>query len=148
MKRVRRNRQIVVHRPQQTLTLWTRVPLGPWERVGNYNISTGVAGLETPAGRYEIINGSQCPEYQYPDSDWVPVELRGVRFPCGVPENPIVSRWLGLGGDDKIANIGIHGTRSVDLIGEQASHGCIRMKPNAVIELYDKVGLQTTVLIV
>jgi lipoprotein-anchoring transpeptidase ErfK/SrfK len=148
MKKVRRNRQIVVHRPGQVLTLWSRRPLGPWTRVKNYNISTGVAGLETPAGRYEIINGSRCPEYQYPDSDWVPPELRGVRFPCGAKDNPIVDRWLGLGGDEDIANIGIHGTRTVELIGEQASHGCIRMKGEAVCDLYDRVGLQTTVLIV
>ena len=41
----------------------------------------------------------------------------------------------------------IHGTSEEGLLGSPASHGCIRMKNKAVIELYKKVKIGTLVLI-
>jgi lipoprotein-anchoring transpeptidase ErfK/SrfK len=41
----------------------------------------------------------------------------------------------------------IHGTQEEGLIGVKASHGCIRMFNNDVIELYKKVNIGTKVLI-
>ena len=42
----------------------------------------------------------------------------------------------------------IHGTQEEGLIGSKASHGCIRMFNNDVIELYKMVKEGTKVLIV
>ena len=39
----------------------------------------------------------------------------------------------------------IHGTQEEGLIGEPASHGCIRMKNNDVVELFDLVTINTLV---
>ena len=41
----------------------------------------------------------------------------------------------------------IHGTSEEGRLGKPASHGCIRMKNKAVIELYDKIKIGTLVLI-
>jgi hypothetical protein len=41
----------------------------------------------------------------------------------------------------------IHGTPEEGLIGKPASHGCVRMKNNEVIELFDLVQVNTPVLI-
>ncbi len=41
----------------------------------------------------------------------------------------------------------IHGTSEEGRLGTPSSHGCIRMKNKAVIELYDKINIGTLVLI-
>lgn len=65
----------------------------------------------------------------------------------------ILSRILWLDGLEKRnANtwgryIYIHGTNDERLLGRPASHGCVRLSNQAVIELYDVVPLGTTVWI-
>lgn len=65
--------------------------------------------------------------------------------------DPIVSRILWLGGaDDATKNaysrcIYIHGTAAESRVGEPASYGCIRMRSVDVIDLYDNVGVGSTV---
>lgn len=41
----------------------------------------------------------------------------------------------------------IHGTPEEGLIGQPASHGCIRMKNNEIIELFEKITVGTLVII-
>lgn len=41
----------------------------------------------------------------------------------------------------------IHGTNHEGQIGEPASHGCIRMRNSDLMELFDRVGLDTPVMI-
>ena len=43
------------------------------------------------------------------------------------------SRWLGL----DLPHYGIHGTNEPQSIGQEASHGCIRLAKPDVEELYD-----------
>ncbi|MBC8265697.1 MAG: L,D-transpeptidase [Flavobacteriales bacterium] len=70
----------------------------------------------------------------------------------------VTSRILWLEGLEKGKNKGegidsykryiyIHGTSEEGRLGKPASHGCIRMKNKAVIELFDKVKIGTLVLI-
>jgi lipoprotein-anchoring transpeptidase ErfK/SrfK len=49
--------------------------------------------------------------------------------------------------DSYSRSIYIHGTPEEGLIGQPASHGCIRMKNKDVIELFDKVKAGTYVII-
>ena len=53
----------------------------------------------------------------------------------------------GQGVDSYSRYIYIHGTHEEGLIGEKASHGCIRMLNNDVIDLYDYVNIGTEVYI-
>lgn len=41
----------------------------------------------------------------------------------------------------------IHGTNHEGQIGEPASHGCIRMRNSDLVELFDRVGVETPVII-
>ncbi|MCB1638265.1 MAG: L,D-transpeptidase, partial [Thiothrix sp.] len=41
----------------------------------------------------------------------------------------------------------IHGTDEEGRLGAPASHGCIRMSNRAVVELFDRVGVDTLVVI-
>ncbi|EJP73463.1 MAG: ErfK/YbiS/YcfS/YnhG [SAR86 cluster bacterium SAR86B] len=53
----------------------------------------------------------------------------------------------GKGVDSYSRYIYIHGTHEEGLIGEKASHGCIRMLNNDVIDLYNYVNIGTEVYI-
>jgi lipoprotein-anchoring transpeptidase ErfK/SrfK len=81
------------------------------------------------------------------------------RVPLG-PEDPlpstedlVMSRILWLDGlDEHNANtrdrfIYIHGTKHEDKIGSPASHGCIRMRNDDVVELFELVDETTPVVI-
>ncbi len=106
-----------------------------------YGIAVGMAGLDTPAGRYRIQNKQVDPAWHVPRSPWAG-SLQGQVIPGGAPNNPLKARWLG------IANgVGIHGTAEEWSIGSRASHGCIRMRVSDVKDLYPRVPVGTAVLI-
>jgi len=107
----------------------------------SYGIAVGMAGLDTPAGRYAIQNKQVDPAWHVPNSAWAG-SLAGQVIPGGAPNNPLRARWLG------IANgVGIHGTAEDWSIGTRASHGCIRMHVSDVIDLYPRVPVGSPVLI-
>lgn len=75
-----------------------------------------------------------------------------------LPDDIITSRilWLkgmeagvnsGEGVDSHARYIYIHGTPEEDRIGQPASHGCVRMKNEDVIQLFDQVSENCRVLI-
>ena len=75
-----------------------------------------------------------------------------------LPEDVIMARILRLQGLEPGVNRGgdvdsaqryiyIHGTSEEDRIGTPASHGCIRMRNRDVIELYDLVDVDCSVII-
>ena len=68
--------------------------------------------------------------------------LAGRVIPGGTPQNPLKARWMGI-----YDGAGIHGTDQVGSLGTAASHGCIRMAIPEVIELYDKVPVNTPVYV-
>ena len=53
------------------------------------------------------------------------------------------------GGDVDTQNryIYIHGTNQIDVLGQAASAGCIRLDPGNVIDLYERVDVGCCVLI-
>ncbi len=106
-----------------------------------YPIAVGQVGFETPPGVYPVENKAVDPAWHVPNSAWAG-DLAGQVIPGGAPNNPLVARWLGIGGGR-----GIHGTNQPQSIGTKASHGCIRMLVDDVKELYDKVDVATPVYI-
>ena len=127
---------IVVDRGGFRLSLYRNLKLAK-----TYKIAVGQAGLETPAGLYHIQNKAVNAAWHVPNSDWAG-SLAGQVIPGGAPNNPLKARWMGI-----FAGAGIHGTDQVGSLGTAASHGCIRMAIPDVIELYDKVQVQTPVYI-
>jgi lipoprotein-anchoring transpeptidase ErfK/SrfK len=126
---------VTVDRNHFRLRLFKRLRIA-----ASYPIAVGRAGLETPAGIYHVQERQVNPSWHVPNASWAG-SLAGQVIPPG-PNDPIVARWLGLGG-----GVGIHGTNEPFSIGSRASHGCIRMLVSDVIALYPRVPLGTTVYI-
>ena len=127
---------ITVDRTNFKLRLFKKLKL-----VEEYGIAVGMAGLETPAGLYNVQNKAVDPAWSVPNSAWAG-SLAGQVIPGGTPQNPLKARWLGI-----YDGAGIHGTDATYSIGTNASHGCIRMLIPDVIELYDQVPVGAPVYI-
>jgi lipoprotein-anchoring transpeptidase ErfK/SrfK len=106
-----------------------------------YKIAVGRQGLESSPGRYKIQEKVVNPPWHAPNDAWAG-SLAGQTIPAGDPRNPLVARWMGYHDGE-----GIHGTKDIASLGEQASHGCIRMSPKAVKELYKQVKVGTPVFL-
>jgi lipoprotein-anchoring transpeptidase ErfK/SrfK len=130
------NTVITIDRPNFKLRLFKGLKFRK-----SYRIAVGMAGVETPAGRYAIQNKQVNPAWHVPNSAWAG-SLAGQVIPGGAPNNPLKARWMG------IANgVGIHGTAEAWSIGTRASHGCIRMHVPDVIDLFRRVPVGAPVLI-
>lgn len=127
---------LTVNRSSFELTLWKDL-----EPAKTYTVAIGTQGFDTPAGLYNIESKAVDPAWNVPDSDWAG-DLAGTVVPGGVPENPLKARWLGI-----YAGAGIHGTDDIGSLGSAASHGCVRMDVNDVIELYDQVPVGAPIYI-
>jgi lipoprotein-anchoring transpeptidase ErfK/SrfK len=127
---------LTVDRSGFRITLYKRL-----RRALTFPIAVGQAGLETPAGRYEIHNKAVNPAWSVPNSAWAG-SLAGSVIPGGAPNNPLKARWLGI-----YDGVGVHGTDARYSIGSNASHGCIRMLVEDVIKLYDQVPVGTPIFI-
>jgi lipoprotein-anchoring transpeptidase ErfK/SrfK len=126
---------VLVSRETFRLRLYKHLKL-----VKTYPIAVGQAGLETPAGEYDINDKQVNPSWYVPNSPWAGA-LAGRVIPPG-PADPIKSRWLGF-----YDGAGIHGTTEDWSIGTAASHGCIRMHIWDVEDLYDRVPLHTPIYV-
>ena len=116
-----------------------------------FGVGTEEGSLKTPTGRFRVAQkiGSGMPSGTI-FVGRVPLEAGELLPPT---EDLVMSRILWLDGlDGHNANtrdrfIYIHGTRHEDKIGEAASHGCVRMRNEDVIELFELVGEGTPVVI-
>ena len=126
---------ILVSRETFTLRLYKQLKL-----VKTYGIAVGRAGLDTPAGLYDINDKQANPWWHVPNSAWAG-DLAGRVIPPG-PDDPIKSRWMGF-----FNGAGIHGTSEDWSIGSAASHGCIRMHIWDVEDLYDRVPLHSPIYV-
>jgi lipoprotein-anchoring transpeptidase ErfK/SrfK len=116
-----------------------------------YGLGSEEGSMKTPAGRFRIAEkiGSDLPiETAFKSRQ--PVALTPEMLQ---DDDLIMSRILWLDGmEPENANaypryIYIHGTNHEDLIGEPASHGCVRMRNSDVAELFELVDVGTEVVI-
>ena len=77
----------------------------------------------------------------HPDRDWI---LTRILWLAGLEPG----KNLGAEVDTQARYIYIHGTPDTEPMGVPASHGCIRMRNEALIELFDQVTVATQVRIV
>jgi L,D-transpeptidase YbiS len=98
----------------------------------------------TPRGEFRVIGKAENPEWTKPD--WAYVESKE---PVPPPEDPArkVAGELGA----YVLNLGdgylIHGTKREDLLGQPASHGCVRLGAADLKKLYETVPVNTRVYI-
>jgi lipoprotein-anchoring transpeptidase ErfK/SrfK len=101
--------------------------------VMNEKIGVGTQDTPTPNGRYYIKELLQPPK---PDGIYGPFAYGLSGF------SPVLQSFNG--GD---GTIGIHGTNKPELLGTRASHGCIRMRNEAISQLTKFLPLGTPVII-
>lgn len=89
--------------------------------VKHYQIGIGKDG-SSPVGTFTVKNKQVDPTYFGPD---------GV-VANDDPENPLGERWIDIGD-----SFGIHGTNEPDSIGKAESRGCLRLRHDDIVELYD-----------
>ena len=111
------------------------------ELVRSYQVAVGEPRYPTPMGSFTVQTKQVDPPWNVPQSDWAG-ELAGQTIPGGDPCNPLKARWIGFNG-----SVGFHGTASIGSLGTAASHGCVRMSPADVIDLYERVEVGTPVLV-
>ncbi len=112
-------------------------------RVRTYPIGIGDEGADTPLGTFRVIEKIKHPAW------YVPASIRKEKpelpevVPPG-PNNPMGAYALRL----SLKTILIHGTDIPWGIGRRVSHGCLRLYPEDIKELFHIVPINTKVTIV
>ncbi|HET7464834.1 MAG TPA: L,D-transpeptidase [Longimicrobium sp.] len=121
-----------------------------WQAVVGTGTGTRLEGagqkweFSTPRGMFRIQRKEKNPKWYVPD--WAYVERKE---PVPDPDDP--KRWeVGMLGTTAMflgEGIAVHGTNHPELLGQDVSHGCIRMTNEAARYLYHQVDVGTPVFI-
>lgn len=106
-----------------------------------YGIGVGREGFAW-SGVETITRKAEWPDWT-PPSDMLKRRPDLPTHMAGGPDNPLGARALYLGS----SLYRIHGTNQPETIGTNISSGCIRMMNSDVIDLYDRVGVGTKVIV-
>ncbi|MDI5986096.1 L,D-transpeptidase family protein [Halomonas sp. M4R5S39] len=115
--------------------------------VETYPISVGRDGFATPVGVTKTTVKVKDPAWSPPSSMREEAAARGEPAPEVVPpgpDNPLGRHAILLG----LPSYLIHGTNKPDGVGMRASRGCIRMFPEDIESLYERVPSGTKVNII
>jgi lipoprotein-anchoring transpeptidase ErfK/SrfK len=107
-----------------------------------YGIGVGKPGF-TWAGEKKITAKREWPDWT-PPAEMLQRRPDLPHFMAGGPENPLGARAMYLGS----TLYRIHGSNEPWTIGHAVSSGCIRMRNEDVIDLYDKVKVGTKVMVI
>lgn len=108
----------------------------------SYRCAVGRPGYETPYGNYKIVSKQHNSTWHNPGSAWA------ANMPATIgpgPSNPMGVHKIGI----NVSGIYFHGIPASEFssIGSAASHGCMRMLPRDVADLYKRVKVGTLVYI-
>jgi lipoprotein-anchoring transpeptidase ErfK/SrfK len=106
-----------------------------------YGIGVGRQGF-TWSGAETITRKAEWPDW-IPPTEMIARQPYLPRWVGGGPGNPLGARALYLGNTD----YRIHGTNDPTTIGKRVSSGCIRLQNADVIDLYQRVGIGTKVVV-
>ena len=100
--------------------------------VATYPVAVGKSNHETPTGDFQVRRIIWNPSWTPPDAEWA----RGKKPTApGDPNNPMGRVKIFFSEPDYY----IHGTEAEESLGTAASHGCLRMSNEQVIELAQAV---------
>lgn len=111
-----------------------------------YGVGTGKPGFEW-AGVHKITNKREWPDWRPPAAMIKREAARGHYLPAhmeGGPDNPLGARALYIGSTE----YRIHGTNQPWTIGGAVSSGCIRMRNQDVVDLYERVPVGAKVVVI
>lgn len=112
----------------------------PGERVDVRTWAIGIGSEEThsPLGPFTIRSKDENPTWIVPDSIYRTMEKPRRVVPPG-PDNPLGTHRIRL----SKGLYSIHGTNTPWSIGRLTTHGCIRLYPEDIVDLYPQVGRGT-----
>ncbi len=117
------------------------------EEVVTYPVSIGRMDWKTPLGKTRIVRKQKSPSWYPPESVKKEAAASGEAIPDVVPpgpNNPLGEYALRLG----LPGYLIHGTNKPYGVGMRVTHGCVRLLPEDIEELFQKVKVNTQVQIV
>ncbi len=133
---------IVINLPQRLLFFFRDAAL-----LAAYPVGLGRPTLPTPHGDFSVAMFSRNPNWIVPISIQEEMRREGeavrTEVPPG-PDNPLGKYWIGL----SRPGYGIHGTVSPSSVYQFRSHGCIRLQPEDIKELFPQVRLGDPIKII
>ena len=112
-----------------------------------YALAVGKPSWPTPTGNYKIYEKRKNPIWRVPPSIQEEMEERGwevqTKVPPG-PKNPLGKYFIAT----TAWGVGIHATNRPWTVGYFVSHGCIRMLPHEIEQLFPLVEVGTPVKII
>ncbi|MGF1522168.1 MAG: L,D-transpeptidase [Leptolyngbyaceae cyanobacterium] len=107
------------------------------EVLASYPVAIGTSNTPTPTGEFEVFQMIVDPVWQSP---WT-----GEIFPPGA-NSALGLRWIGFA-EQSNGVIGFHGTPTVSSIGHAASNGCVRLRNEDVLALFEYARVGMTVVV-
>jgi L,D-transpeptidase ErfK/SrfK len=129
---------IVVNLPQRVLFHFRDA-----QPVRHFPVAVGRRDWATPTGAFTIRMKEENPTWDVPISIQEEMRREGRRVLTAVPpgpDNPLGRHWLGL----TLPGVGIHGTNAPSSIYRATTHGCMRMHPNDIAALFERVRVGDT----
>ncbi|MGD8842129.1 MAG: L,D-transpeptidase family protein [Gammaproteobacteria bacterium] len=115
--------------------------------VQTYPVSVGRMDWSTPQGTTKVVAKTRNPDWHPPESIRKEAEARGDPLPEVIPSgpnNPLGNYALRLG----LPGYLIHSTNKPYGVGMRVTHGCLRMYPEDIEQLFPGVAVGTPVQIV
>jgi L,D-transpeptidase ErfK/SrfK len=112
-----------------------------------FPIGIGKVGWATPIGATKVVSKRKDPWWTPPASVRREHAAEGDPLPARVPpgpDNPLGAYAMNLGWSSYL----IHGTNKPAGVGLRASHGCIRMYPEDIASIFDRIPVGTKVTVV
>jgi len=128
---------IIIDTPRRFLFL-----VQPGGKALRYGIGVGRPGF-TWAGVKSVSSKKEWPDWRPPD-EMLKRRPDLPHYMAGGPENPLGARAMYLGS----SLYRIHGSNEPWTIGTAVSSGCIRMRNEDVVDLYDRVKVGTKVVVI
>jgi L,D-transpeptidase ErfK/SrfK len=140
---------IVINLPEHRLYYFPPARADEAPEVWSYPVSIGKMDWHTPLGATKIVQKIRNPAWYPPQSVRDEHARKGDILPKvvpGGPDNPLglFAMRLGIPGGSYL----IHGTNRPAGIGMQVTHGCMRLYPEDIEQLFGMVPLNTKVTIV
>ena len=127
--------RITINVPQRMLFLQTDEGA-----VSAFPVAVGRFGWPTPTGEFTVIRKTVDPVWTVPKSIQDEMARKEQPVITSMPPsaaNPLGARWIGL----SLPSVGIHGTVSPASIYGLVSHGCIRLHPDDVAQVFEQVDV-------
>lgn len=105
--------------------------------LASYPVAIGAAATPTPTGEFEVFQMVVDPVWESP---WTgEIHAPGANSALGL-------RWIGFARQPN-GVIGFHGTPTVSSIGRAVSNGCVRLRNEHVVALYEYVRMGMPVVV-